>query len=116
VKKENRITAIIVEPNKTPRVEVIDNTLKTFQKLVGGYIEKVSLSPTIDVIINEEGKLIGLEPNFRTKYDVIVGTAVFVSHKGEEFSSLSEDMTEFILSCFDEIDIRSRRKPHGTTN
>jgi hypothetical protein len=102
MKKEEFIQAVVVEPNQAPRIHIIKNDLKTFQGLVGGYIEKVSFNDTIDMIINEEGKLIGLEPNFATKYDVIVGTAIFVSHQGEEFSSLTDDWCEVIISCFDE--------------
>lgn len=102
MKKQSYIQAVIVEPNQAPRIETIKNDLKTFQGLVGGYIEKVSFNDSIDMIINEEGKLIGLEPNFATNYDIIVGTAIFVSHEGEEFSSLSNEWAEFILSCFKE--------------
>jgi hypothetical protein len=100
--KEKNIQAVIVEPNQEAKIVTIENSLKSFQSLVGGYIEKVSFNDTLDMIINEEGKLIGLEPNFATKYDVICGTAVFVSHKGEEFSSLTDDWAEFLLQCFKE--------------
>lgn len=48
------------------------------------------------MIVNEEGKLIGLPPNFRLNYDTIVGTAVFVSADGEEFAGLSEQQENYI--------------------
>lgn len=102
MKKQENITAVIKEPNQPPRVEVIKNDLETLQGLVGGYIELVRIHPEIDMIINEEGKLIGLESNFETAHDVIVGTAVFVSHEGEEFSSLSDKWVDFTLYVFEE--------------
>lgn len=73
----------------------IDNTLETLQRIVGGYIEIPYLSERfadegIDVVINEEGKIIGLEPqivlfNKRNNrlLDIVVGNCVFVSHDEE---------------------------------
>jgi hypothetical protein len=113
MKKEPRIKVVIVEPRKMPRIETIDNNLETFQKLVGGYIEVVQSNEFIDIIINEEGKLIGLEPNFRlSNGDVIVGTAIFCSHAGAEFVSLPHDWDEFIHHIFTE----KRLRENGTTD
>lgn len=113
MKKEKKIKVVIVEPNQLPRMETINNNLETFQKLVGGYIEVVRSNEFIDIIINEEGKLIGLEPNFGLRNgDVIVGTAIFASHKGEEFASLPDDWDEFIHKKFTE----TRLRKHGQTN
>lgn len=35
----------------------IDNTLEAKQEIVGGLIQVVRLTPDIDIIINDEGKL-----------------------------------------------------------
>jgi hypothetical protein len=100
IKKENRITAVIVEPGKQPRLTNVDNELESFQKLVGGYIEVVRLDNGIDAVINEEGKLIELEPNIALLhngevYDYIAGTAVLVSHDDEgEFVSLTPEQID----------------------
>lgn len=40
----------------------IENTLEAKQKFVGGLIEGTALTEDIDLICNEEGWLIGLEP------------------------------------------------------
>ena len=77
------MTAIIKHPGQP------ENSLKALQNLVGGYIETVSLPHGICMIVNEEGKLQGLQPNFRLDHDLIVGTAVFVGVSGEDFCSLS---------------------------
>ena len=93
--------AIIKEVGKEPRVEDIKNDLATLQELVGGYIEVVTIEDNILVICNEEGKLQGLPPNFSMGYDVIVGTAVFVSFDGgEDFTGLDDWQLEAIMSKF----------------
>lgn len=74
----------------------IKNTLEDLQEIVGGYIEMPFLSREfndneIDVIINEEGKLIdGLELeiaiiNKKTNaiLDVVYGNCAFASHDNE---------------------------------
>ena len=54
------------------------------------------------MIVNEEGKLQGFQPNFRLDHDLIVGTAVFVGVSGEDFCSLSvvqENTVWRMMSC-----------------
>lgn len=83
------MTAIIKHPGQPAVSQEVENSLKALQNLVGGYIETVSLPHGICMIVNEEGKLQGLQPNFRLDHDLIVGTAVFVGVSGEDFCSLS---------------------------
>ena len=83
------MTAIIKRPGQPAVSQEVENSLKALQNLVGGYIETVSLPHGICMIVNEEGKLQGLQPNFRLDHDLIVGTAVFVGVSGEDFCSLS---------------------------
>ena len=75
---------------KYGHVTHMSNTLQAFQKAVDGPIETISIVPQgIVCIVNEEGKLRNLEPNFymgRAPFgDRIVGTAVIVGTDGEEF-------------------------------
>ena len=46
----------------------IENTLQAEQKFVGGLIECTALTEDIDLICNEEGWLIGLEPRVLLDY------------------------------------------------
>ena len=39
--KEKKITVLVVEPQKNPYIKEIDNTLKSLQCEVGGYIQAV---------------------------------------------------------------------------
>lgn len=92
---------IIKEVGESPRIEEIENTLQALQKLVGGYIETVTLHNDVVLICNEEGKLQGLPQNFGIGGDVIVGTAVFVSHNREgDFIDLNDWQVEDIMSKF----------------
>lgn len=72
-----------------------EDTLETWQGIVGGYISVLSVAKGIDVILNDNGKIDNLPFNrlfFDGKpLDVLVGSLVCVRHKGEEFSSIRED-------------------------
>ena len=86
----NKIKAIIKRPDEEyGHIANISNTLENLQKIVGGKIETLYLGHGLILIVNEEGKLLGLEPNFRLEHgafaDVIVGTAIVVGQKDEDF-------------------------------
>lgn len=99
------IRVVYKEPGKDPEIKEIFDELEVFQNLVGGWIEHVTLKPGIGLIMNEEGKLHGMEPNFYLQKlnDMIVGPAVFVGEDGEEFCSLTEDQAEMIALHFTEV-------------
>lgn len=87
------INALIIEPGKRPRRTHVENTLKTFQSIVGGYIENVPIGDDISCYCNEDGKNIGLTPNRGIRFeqdtrygrkgelaDIICGTFVIVGY------------------------------------
>lgn len=90
--------AIVKEPGKEPIEALIENNLETFQRIVGGYIEPVTIDEGVVLLCNEEGKLLGLEPNFFLGAigDLILGTVVIVGAQGDEFVSLPEDKADMI--------------------
>lgn len=60
----DKIKVVLAQPNKKAVVTEIENTLKSLQRIVGGYIECIyPFDDNVGIICNEEGKLIGLEPN-----------------------------------------------------
>lgn len=67
----------------------IPNTLKALQAEVGGYIETVALDAKSVIICNEEGRLIGLEPNITINGVSFVGTILIVGIDGEEFTDFA---------------------------
>lgn len=83
----NKIRIIVVAPNEEPHQLKIPHTLKDMQKVVGGLIECVKLEHNIDLICNDEGKLLNLELNRVLGNDVIAGTFFIAGqHKGETIS------------------------------
>lgn len=77
------IQVVIVEPMKKPYKKLIKNTLETFQELVDGYIEILTIGHTetggtIALTLNEEGKIKNLPLNKlihgRGGSDALVGT------------------------------------------
>lgn len=83
---------VLVLENKTLIEKEIGNELEDLQEIVGGWIEIPYLSRRladegIDIIINEEGKLMGLEPQIvvadretNKVLDLVVGNCIFASH------------------------------------
>lgn len=96
---------LIKEPGKDPCTMVITNNLHLLQQLVDGPIEAHTLTDGLVMIVNEEGKLKGLEPNFYVAAfdDTILGTALFMGEDGEDFADIrDEDIT--ILQTFFSIE------------
>jgi hypothetical protein len=56
------IQAVIVDPDGTVRATEIENSLGSFQAVVGGYIQGV-IGGASTIYVNEEGLLIGLPFN-----------------------------------------------------
>lgn len=118
---------VIVRPGKKPAVEEIDNTLKSMQDAVGGYIEV--LHPFSDericLVCNEEGKFLSeMKPN-RAIYqedrckamdreidiqkekilDIIFGPFFLCSDDGDEFGHLPYGEIKKALKRFESVEI-----------
>ena len=75
--------------------------LDTLQSIVGGYIECIyPFEDNVGIICNEEGKLIGLEPNRVLRddegniYDIIFGTFIVTGLTEDDFGSLTDEQVE----------------------
>lgn len=56
--------ALIKNPGEESfREIIIPNNLRLLQQLVGGYIETVTLATDACIICNEEGRIMGMQPN-----------------------------------------------------
>ncbi len=91
---------IVKHPGNKPHVEEVEDDLKTYQNIVGGYIEIVHIDGDILLVCNEEGKLEGLPYNFYMGDDIIVGTVFFVGRDMEDFRSLTDDEAEQVIGWF----------------
>lgn len=76
-------------------------TLEQLQKLVGGYIQTCAplelREQNIELLVDEEGLLKGLQPNAKLYPFFYVGNAVFVGVDGEELVGLTSEQIEFIV-------------------
>lgn len=92
---------IVKQAGKAPEIKEIENTLEAFQSLVGGYIEVIRFNSCL-MVCNEEGKLQGLQSNFRLGYDVIVGDVVFTqSDSVGEFTDISQSDIDSVMKYFE---------------
>ena len=95
-----KIKVIIKRPDeKAGHMTWISNTLENLQKTVDGYIEAITFGQGLVMICNEEGKILGLERNFKKGFgpfhDVIVGTVIICGADGDEFSDVPIDMKQW---------------------
>ena len=90
---------LVVRVGEQPKVEDVKDDLKTYQSIVGGYIECISIDRNVDMVCNDEGKLIGLPINRplvmnNRIVDLICGDFFIVGVDGADFTSLSDSMIE----------------------
>lgn len=93
--------ALLINDRSVQEVE-IENTLKALQKAVDGNIETVTLVRGYAVmIVNEEGILLGMPSNLTASAVAarkIVGPALVVGVKGEEFTDIPKDVERRIMT------------------
>jgi len=83
------ITVLKVAPMCKPEVVTIRNDLRSLQEAVSidapyvGLLEIVGMDDNTCIPCNEEGKLIGLQPNRRLGYDVLCGVFYVVGQDEE---------------------------------
>lgn len=99
------IRVLYKQPGRMVRPMLIQNDLKRFQALVGGYIEPVNVLKDVVMIVNEEGKLKKMEPNFLYGFDMIVGPAIFCRAERDKLVSLTEDQMEAVMILLKEGEI-----------
>lgn len=96
---ENKMTVLVVEPEKVPYVKEIDPGLQSLQSEVQGWIQAVyPFDDPVALICNEEGKLMGLPLNRALRddkgqiYDVVAGTFLLTGLSEDNFASLSPEL------------------------
>lgn len=91
-----QISVYLMETNQQGKIIEIENSLKSFQSLVDGYIESIKITNDLCVICNEDGKRLHL-PDNRMIYhnnaivEVLKGTIFIVrDNSGDEYDSINE--------------------------
>lgn len=94
-----KLTVLVVEPEKKPYVKDIAPGVASLQKEVGGFIEAVyPFEEPVAIVCDEEAKLKGSELNRALRddeghiYDVVAGTFLVVGLGEEDFTSLHPDL------------------------
>lgn len=107
------IKVLVKQPNKPAVLKEIEGDLKSMQAVVGGYIEIVTISHDLRILLicNEEGKLEGLKPNFPFRRDSFVGTVFFARGNDEGEIVELEDGDLEIIQRLTGIEV----KTHETT-
>ena len=94
---------LVVEPGKAPKVNEIDGSLESMQRIVGGYIQAIyPFDDPIALVCNDEGKINGLPPNRvlvdmdGNILDIICGTFFLCEAlpTEESFTRLSDELIE----------------------
>lgn len=90
--ESGKIKIVFQWPGTISSIATIPNTLEAMQKLVGGYIETVTLPNGLILVMDEEGRLKGRQENVRcVQYGTIVGTVFVTAADGDEFRSLTTE-------------------------
>lgn len=88
---------VIKKPGEYAEARNVPNTLEEWQRLVGGYIETITLTPHLVMIVNEEGVLLDLPNNFTWHGNPIKGNAVFVGQKDDDFFDIDRQLEEDLI-------------------
>ena len=87
-----KIKVVVQHPGEISRIVSVPDTLEALQKLVGGYIEVVSIGRGLLLVMNEEGRLRGMKENVRcVQYGTIFGSVFITADKDEDFRSLTTE-------------------------
>jgi hypothetical protein len=112
----DEIQVVVVEPTKKPYKKMMPNTIEAMNELVGGYIELIRIGNTetggnIAMIMNEEGKLMGLPMN-RIIFarngvsDVLVGTFFITAYNMQgDHVSLNDAECERLIKRFKGMEV-----------
>lgn len=88
-----KIKAIIKRPDEEyGHMTYISDSLENLQRIVGGYLEMLAIDEENVLIVNEEGKLMNLEKNFKIPGDMIVGEVIITGYKDGELTDVTVDI------------------------
>ena len=88
---------IYKEVGKPAVFREVENDVKPLQSLVGGYIQAVPFDMDgLLLVCNEEGKMSGLQPNFKYHHDTVVGNVFFCRAENSDFSDVSDTDLELV--------------------
>ena len=100
---EKTVTNAVKKVGQIGEVVEVENTLETWNDIVGGWIQTFPLASDMLIICNEEGKLKGLEPNVEIVVgecsELIVGDFAIVKQGYDDFEGLDDEQIERLRKC-----------------
>ena len=94
--KDTEIRIIVKEPGCAPVERYIDisdgDGVAVITSIVGVYFEMHCIfeeDPTLAMFVNEDGRRLGLAPNFNSPVGVIVGTALFFRRDDPDMAGIT---------------------------
>ena len=114
--KEEKIRVLMIEPHKYPQEHILKNDLNSMQEAVGGLIDIIGLEENVCVLLNDDGKLIGLDGNRRLwNEDIIAGTFYVCGSDNEgNLTSLNDEQIERYNQMFYEPQEFTKEKVEET--
>lgn len=96
---ENRaVRAMCFRTDGSIDILLIDNSLRSFQKAVGGYIETIPFGGSLVIVCDEEGRLKDKKPN--PSFTSICGDFLIVRERRDFFVSLTDRDIEILNRLF----------------
>ena len=99
---DNLIRVLVLEPHRAPYESEIPNTLESQQRAVDGLIQYIENEDNTVIVINEEGKINGMEGNRQIEGDVLVGPGFIAGFSGESICSLTDEQMQRFAEKFAE--------------
>ena len=114
MKNENTIKVLKIEPGKMPYEKEMVNDLEGIQAEVEGMFECVYLDNNCIAVVNEEGKLNGMELNRRIGNDIIAGPFFICGDSDDgEFISLTDEQMDVFASEFNDAPVFTGDEPEA---
>jgi len=114
MKNENTIKVLKIEPGKMPYEKEMVNELEGIQAEVEGMFECVYLDHNCIAVVNEEGKLNGMELNRRIGNDIIAGPFFICGDSDDgEFISLTDEQMDVFASEFKDVPVFTGDEPEA---
>lgn len=98
----DRIRVIVKPVGLKAHVEYVENELKAFQSLVGGFIEAVTIAEDTVILCDEDGRLKGKPYNCEVAGINFVGDIALVGVSGEEFTGTAVKLEDANKHIFEE--------------
>ena len=99
--ERSHVNVWIKNPGESFCKREIENSLESFQEIVGGYIEIVQGSLYGDLLIcNEDGKVKGLPYNCMINDHMIVGPVILIGSEADDFADVTLTEKDIKKICY----------------